>query len=94
MAGGRLFDQIFGIGFRIGFLIVLVGLGMFYFQYLRIVLESALIETEIFSQFNSLPMYMRLVIGGIALMGVAVTMSVVKERLEDFINLLFYNDRS
>lgn len=88
------FDTVFGIGFRVGFLVVLVGVLMFYFSMFTANVEVFLGYSEVWATFLALPNHIKFIVVGVALMGVAVVMSVLRENVEDFINLLFYNDRA
>ncbi len=93
MDGNGAFDQVFGIGFRVGFLIVLVGVIMFYFPLFTSTFELAIDYLQVLNALKAMPSHIKLVVAGFCLMGVAIVMSVFKNNMEDFVNLLFYNDK-
>ena len=49
------FDLVFGIGFKVGFLIVLIGLIMFYMPYIQGVTNLALDYMDFWETFRLLP---------------------------------------
>lgn len=87
------FDKIFGIGFRIGFLIVLVDVILVYFTYFTKTVELALNHYEFFNAVESLPWQLQVLVYGLSLMGVAIVMVYIRDHVENLVNLLFYNDR-
>jgi hypothetical protein len=86
-------DVIFGIGFKIGFLVVLMGLVLAYIPLIQRNVEITLDYIGFWDAFRTLPAWLQLIFTGFVLMGVAVVLSVFRGNVEDFINLLFYKDR-
>ena len=88
------FDLVFGIGFKIGFMFVIVGLILAYIPFIDKSVSIALTYAGFFNAFKSLPEYMQIVVAGFMFMGVAVVMNSLKGLVEDFINLLFYKEEA
>ncbi len=83
-------DLLFGIGFRIGFLFVIVGMMLAYIPFIDRSVTLTLDYVGFFHSFKMLPKELQVVVAGIMLMGVGLIMHQMKKLIEDFINLLFW----
>jgi len=73
---------VFGIGFRIGFLVAIVGLIISYMELLDITVGSMMDFTGFWPKFNILPSWIQLAITGLMLMGAAIVTGTLKDLVE------------
>ena len=83
---------VFGIGFRIGFLVAVVGLIMSYMQLLDITVSSMMDFTGFWPKFNVLPSWIKLALTGLMLMGAAIATGTLKDLVEAMIEGLLGRD--
>jgi hypothetical protein len=91
--GDNAFDLVFGIGFRTGFVVAIVGCFLIYMLYIQNVVNMALERLGIMDAFQELPELVKYIMAGATLAGVAICLSVFEHNLRDFIKLLFFNDK-
>jgi hypothetical protein len=89
MAGGDLFEQVFGIGFKVGFLIAFVGVMLFYLPFVEQSVELTLEYMDFWVRFRELPGEMQVIVAGLMLMGAAIIVGAGKELVENMVNTLF-----
>jgi hypothetical protein len=87
-------DLLFGIGFKIGFLIAVVGLSMMYMPMIQIAFNPLLEYVGFWDAFRANPVWLRVFITGLVLMGAAIVISVVKGWVEEMVDVLFSKDES
>ena len=85
-------DLLFGIGFKIGFLVVIVGLLMFYMPLLDMVVSPTLDLMGFWGSFRELPEWVQVVVTGVMLVGAAIVVGSVKELTESMVDQLFGRD--
>jgi hypothetical protein len=85
-------DLFFGIGFKIGFLIAVIGLIMMYMPLLHKAVNPLLEYIGFWEAFRANPGWLRVFITGIVLMVAAIAVSVVKGWVEDMAEILFKED--
>jgi len=85
-------DLLFGIGFRIGFLVALVGLIMMYAPLIYNAINPLLDYIGFWNAFRANPSWLRVSATGLALMAAAVAVSVIKGWVEEMIEILFGKD--
>ena len=82
-------DLLFGIGFKVGFLIAVVGLIMMYMPFIHAAVNPLLKYIGFWKAFNANPGWVRVFVTGLALMAAAVVVSVIKGWVEDMVEILF-----
>jgi len=87
-----LFDTVFGAGFKVGFLFVVVGMALMYMPIINKVVGSTLDLMGFWEMFTKFPLWVQVVVTGFLLMGVAVVISAAQSLIADFINLLLGKD--
>ncbi|MFH1055223.1 MAG: hypothetical protein V1744_03900 [Candidatus Altiarchaeota archaeon] len=85
-------DLIFGVGFKVGFLIVVVGMMTVYMPILAVTVDSILDISDAWGSFLMLPSWLQAVITGFTLMGVAVVLYTGRYLVEDMVHHLFGRD--
>jgi hypothetical protein len=87
-----LLDTVFGAGFKVGFLFVVVGMMLMYVPLITDVVTPTLDFVGFWRMFQQFPPLVKMVITGILLMGAAVIVATLYSFVEDFINLLLGKD--
>ncbi len=84
--GETTLDLVFGIGFKIGFLVIIVGLLMFYMPLIDHTVMKAMDYTGLWDAFRTLPVAIKVILAGTALASVAVIMASLKVLVEDLVD--------
>ena len=87
-------DLLFGIGFKIGFLVALVGLIMMYMPLIYNAVNPLLEYIGFWEAFRANPEWLRVSITGLALMGAALVVRVIEGWVEEIVKVLFSSDKS
>jgi hypothetical protein len=82
-------EKILDAAFKIGFMIVIVGLSMFYMPILSKTVDVTFGYIEFWQMYQSIPQWMRLIVAGSMLVGAAVVIGAGKEFIERFVFFLF-----
>jgi hypothetical protein len=90
---GYALELVFGIGFKIGFLIAIVGAMMMYMPILIMTVDPLLETIGFWYAFNSNPQWVRVLTTGLVLMGGAFLISVIKGWFDPIMDLLFFEDK-
>jgi hypothetical protein len=85
-------DLLFGIGFRTGFLVVVVGLIILYMELVNITVNPMLNLIGFAAKYRSLPGWLQLVTTGFMLMGAALAISTIRDLVESMVEGLFGKD--
>ena len=85
-------DLLFGIGFKVGFLVALIGLIMMYMPLIHRAVNPLLEYIGFWDAFKANPGWMRVSITGIMLMVAAIAISIIKGWVEDMVEILFSED--
>jgi len=85
-------DLIFGIGFRTGFLVVVVGLIVLYMEMIDVAINPLLNLIDFAGKFRSLPDWLQLVTTGFMLMGAALAISTFRDLVELMVEKLLGED--
>jgi hypothetical protein len=86
-------ELLFGIGFKMGFLITLMGGLMMYMPVIERAVNPLLGMVGFWDAFNSNPQWVRVFMTGFALMGVAAFVTLIKGWIEPLIDTLFFEDQ-
>lgn len=87
-------DIIFGIGFRIGFMFVVVAIILNLIPFIDQSLYLTMDYVGFLRNFGALTFEVRMLVGAVMMVGVGIIMFHMKKLVEDFVNLLFWKDRS
>ncbi|MFH0862631.1 MAG: hypothetical protein V1875_06325 [Candidatus Altiarchaeota archaeon] len=85
-------ELLFGIGFKIGLLIALIGLIMLFMPLIQINIMSLLKSLGVYFLLDQNPEWVRVMFGGFLLMVGASVVSILQRWFEPFIELLFFED--
>jgi hypothetical protein len=86
------FDLLFGIGFKVGFLVAIAGLILFYMPFFERAAALTLTYTGFLDSFAALPTWLQLVVGGLMLVGLAIVMGTLKGLVEKLVHGVFGKD--
>jgi hypothetical protein len=86
-------DMILDGGFRIGFLIMVVGIIMFYMSMFENTVNLTFDYLEFWEKFRTFPEWVQVIVGGIMFVGIALIVSVGRVFVESMIQTLFGRDQ-
>ena len=86
--GESTLDVVFGIGFKVGFLVVVVGLIMFYMPMVDSTVNMTLDLMGFWESFRALPEWIQVVTVGFMLAGAAVVVGALKDLVTMFVDSL------
>ena len=90
MRGGHgTLETLFGVGFRLGFVVAFVGAMMIYAPFIYETASMALDYLDFWGFFNTLPLGLKLAIVGLSLVAVAVLMGAATELVRSMVDTLF-----
>ena len=85
-------DIIFGIGFKIGFLVIIVGLMLFYMPLIGNTFDLTFDYIGFWEDFQTLPEWVQVTMTGAMLVGAAITVGTAKELVENLVNVLLHDE--
>lgn len=85
-------DIVFGAGFKIGFLFVLAGILVFYMQLFENVVSPALSKLGFENTLNASPMWLKVVITAVLLVGAALAVHIIRDLVELVVHKLLGRD--
>jgi hypothetical protein len=86
-------ELLFGIGFKIGFLIAVIGMFMMYVPLIKETLDPLLEYIGFWTIMRSSPQWVRVFSTGLILMVAAIIISLLKNWIEPLIDVLFWEDK-
>jgi hypothetical protein len=87
------FELLFGIGFKVGFLIAIVSMMVMYMPIMVRAVNPLLKIVGFWDAFYSNPLWAQALITGVILMVVALLVNLVKGWFEPLIDTLFFEDK-
>jgi hypothetical protein len=82
-------DRAFDGALKIGFMVVFVGLMMFYMPLLDRAVEGVFGYIDFWAAFNGVPPMIQVVVAGMMLVGAAVVVGTLKELVESMVHGLY-----
>jgi hypothetical protein len=86
-------NLLFGIGFKVGFLVALVGVVMMYLPLIHATVNPLLNYIGFWDAYNANPEWIRISLIGVVLMVAAVAVSVIKGWVEEMTEILFGGEK-
>ena len=90
--GSGIVDTLLGAGFRIGFLVAIVGVFIMYLPLLDTRLMPTLDLMGVWDRVQTLPVWVQLILLGLVFIGVALSIASGKFLLEGMIDILLGKD--
>jgi hypothetical protein len=87
------FELMFGIGFKVGFLVAIVAMMVMYMPIMERAVDPLLKIIGFWDVFYSNPMWAQLMITGILLMILAFLINIIKGWFEPLMDTLFFEDK-
>jgi hypothetical protein len=87
------FELLFGIGFKVGFLIAIMAMLVMYMPVMMNAVNPMLKIIGFWDAFNSNPLWAQLLMTGIILMGVAFFVNIIQGWFEPLMDELFFEDK-
>jgi uncharacterized membrane protein len=85
-------DLLFGIGFKVGFLIVIIGLLMAYVPAVESTVDLTLDFMGFWESFSATPPWVQVILTGLMLVGAAIVVGSLKGLIESMVNSLLGRD--
>jgi hypothetical protein len=82
-------DRILDAGMKIGFLIMVVGIIMFYLPMFETTMDITFDYIQFWEMFRTFPEWVQVIMGGIMFVGLAFIVGVGKELVEKMVQSLF-----
>ena len=87
--GSEALDLLFGIGFKVGFLITIVGMFMMYMPLISHAVDPLLHQIGFWEAFRANPYWFQVFFGGLVLMAFVILINVVRGWVEEMVDILF-----